>query len=118
MNGVQGEPADGFRFDGGNYLEVQLLPGRSGDLYRIGDFKAEVEGKNLAFAHRRKIEVDEPLNQWHEMRLQVLDGQVKVYLNGVLVNEASGREGPGRIVLREERFKCEFREISLFPVGE
>ncbi len=118
MTGVQGQPADGFRFDGGNYLEVQLLPGRSGDLYRIGDFKAEVEGKNLAFSHRRKIEVEEPLNQWHEMRLQVRDGQVKVYLNGVLVNEASGREGPGRIVLREERFKFEFREISLFPSGE
>jgi hypothetical protein len=52
------------------------------------------------------------------MRLEVRGGRVKVHLNGVLVNEASGREGPGRIVLREERFKFEFREISLLPVGE
>ena len=118
MTGVQGQPVDGFRFDGGSYLEVQLLPGRSGDLYRIGDFKAKVEGKDLAFSHRRKIEVEEPLNQWHELRLQVGGGLVKVYLNGVLVNEASTREGPGRIVLREERFKFEFREISLLPAGE
>ncbi|MCH2064889.1 MAG: DUF1080 domain-containing protein [Roseibacillus sp.] len=118
MTGVKGKPADRFRFDGGDYLEVQLLPGRSGDLYRIGDFKAQVEGKDLGFAHRRKIEVEEPLNQWHEMRLQVRDGQVKVYINGVLVNEASGREGPGRIVLREERSQFEFREISLLPAGE
>ena len=113
-----GQAGGGFRFDGGDYLEVQLLPGRSGDLYRIGDFKAKVEGKDLAFSHRRKIEVDEPLNQWHEMRLHVRGGQVKVHLNGELVNEASGRKGPGRIVLREERSKFEFREILLLPGGE
>ncbi len=118
MTGVKGTPAGGGRFDGGDYLEVQLLPGSSGDLYRIGNFKAKVEGRDLAFSHRRKIQVEEPLNQWHEMRLEVRDGVVKVYLNGVLVNEASGPEGPGRIVLREERFKYEFREISLLPVGE
>ena len=118
MTGVKGKPAGGGRFDGGDYLEVQLLPGSSGDLYRIGNFKAKVEGRDLAFSHRRKIQVEEPLNQWHEMRLEVRDGVVKVYLNGVLVNEASGPEGPGRIVLREERFKYEFREISLLPVGE
>ncbi len=118
MAGARGQPAGGGRFDGGDYLEVQLLPGSSGDLYRIGNFKAKVEGRDLAFSHRRKIQVEEPLNQWHEMRLEVRGGRVKVYLNGVLVNEASGREGPGRIVLREERFKFEFREISLLPVGE
>ena len=118
MTGLKGQAGGGFRFDGGDYLEVQLLPGRSGDLYRIGDFKAKVEGKDLAFSHRRKIEVDEPLNQWHEMRLHVRGGQVKVHLNGELVNEASGRKGPGRIVLREERSKFEFREILLLPGGE
>ncbi len=118
MTGAKGQPAGGFRFDGGDYLEVQLLPGSSGDLYRIGNFKAKVEGRDFAFSHRRKIQVEEPLNQWHEMRLEVRGGLVKVYLNGVLVNEVSGREGPGRILLREERFKYEFREISLLPVGE
>ena len=117
MTGVGEQPAGGGRFDGGDYLEVQLLPGNSGDLYRIGNFKAKVEGRALAFSHRRKAQVEEPLNQWHEMRLEVRDGRVKVYLNGVFVNEASGREGPGRIVLREERFKFEFREISLLSVG-
>ena len=66
---------------------------------------------------RRKEEVKEPLKEWHEMRLEVRDGLVKVYLNGILVNEAAAHEKSGRIVLREERSKLEFRQITLLPVG-
>lgn len=117
MTPRNGQPAGGFRMDGGDYLEVQLLPGRSGDLYKIGAFRAKVEGKELGFAQRRMREVKEPLNEWHEMRLEVRDGLVKVYLNGLLVNEAVGHEKPGRILLREEQFKLEFRQITLLPVG-
>ena len=62
-------------------------------------------------------EVKEPLNEWHEMRLEVRDGLVRVYLNGLLVNEAVGHEKPGRILLREERSKLEFRQVTLLPVG-
>jgi hypothetical protein len=96
---------------------VQLLPGGSGDLYKIGAFRAKVEGKELGFAQRRRREVKEPLNEWHEIRLEVRDGLVKVYLNGLLVNEAVGHEKPGRILLREEQSKLEFRQITLLPVG-
>ena len=117
MTPREGQPAVGFRRDGGDYLEVQLLPGRSGDLYKIGGFQAKVEGKELGFAQRRMREVKEPLNEWHEMRLEVRDGLVRVYLNGLLVNEAVGHEKPGRILLREERSKLEFRQVTLLPVG-
>ena len=117
MTPRKGQPAGGFARDGGDYLEVQLLPGRSGDLYKIGGFRAKVDGKDLRFSHRRKEEVKEPLKEWHEMRLEVRDGRVKAYLNGILVNEAVGHEKPGRIVLREERSKLEFRQITLLPVG-
>ena len=117
MTPRKGQPAGGFARDGGDYLEVQLLPGRSGDLYKIGGFRAKVDGKDLRFAHRRKGEVKEPLKEWHEMRLEVRDGLVKVYLNGILVNEAAAQEKSGRIVLREERSKLEFRQITLLPVG-
>jgi hypothetical protein len=117
MTPRKGQPAGGFRGDGGDYLEVQLLPGGSGDLYKIGAFRAKVEGKELGFAQRRRREVKEPLNEWHEIRLEVRDGLVKVYLNGLLVNEAVGHEKPGRILLREEQSKLEFRQITLLPVG-
>lgn len=110
------QPPGGFRFDGGDYLEVQLLPGRSGDLYRIGNFKGKADGKDIGFSARRKKEVKEPLNQWHELRLEVRKGHVKVFVNGTLVNEADGPEEPGKILLREERFSCEFREITLLPI--
>ena len=113
-----GQAGNAFARDGGDYLEVQLLPGRSGDLYRIGGFQAKVDGKDLAFAHPRREEVEERLNQWHEMRVEVCDGEVKAYLNGVLVNEAVGQVASGRIVLREERSKLEFRQVTLLPVSK
>ncbi|MBL47827.1 MAG: hypothetical protein CMP28_02620 [Roseibacillus sp.] len=112
-----GQADNAFARDGGDYLEIQLLPGRSGDLYRIGNFQAKVDGKDLAFAHPRREEVEERFNQWHEMRVEVWDGEVKVYLNGVLVNEAVGQVASGRIVLREERSKLEFRQVTLLPVS-
>jgi len=113
--GIMLQP-DGKGVDGGDYLEVQLLPGRTGDLYRIGNFRGEAGGKKIGFSHRRQVDRPERLNEWHELRLEVRKGEVKVYLDGVLVNEARGPRGGGKILLREETTKFEFRSITLQPL--
>lgn len=113
--GVMMQPG-GKRIDGGDYLEVQLLPGRTGDLYRIGDFRAEAGGKRIGFSHRRKVDRPERLNEWHDLRLEVRNGEIKVFLEDVLVNEARGPKGAGRILLREENSRFEFRRIVLRPL--
>jgi hypothetical protein len=105
--------------DGGTYLEVQLLPDRSGDLYTIGDFKAQAGGAAIQFSHPRHTDADDEAGEWHEARVEVQGGSVRVFLNGTLVNEAEG--GPkesGKILLREETYRFEFKEVSLLVIEE
>ena len=109
----------GFRADGGSYLEVQILPNKSGDLYVIGDFEAEAGGAAVGFSHPRHAEVDDGPREWHEMRIEVSEGAAAVFVNGTKVNAAEG--GPfeaGRILLREESSAVQFREITLLSLGD
>jgi hypothetical protein len=111
-------PAAG-RFDGGAYLEVQLLPNRCGDLYTIGGFNAQADGKAIGFSHPRDGDADDGVGEWHELRLEVKAGSLRVFVNDQLVNEATGGpEKPGKILLREEQHGFEFKEISLLPLEE
>jgi hypothetical protein len=105
--------------DGGRYLEVQLLPERSGDLYVINQFAAEAGGARIAFSHRRHTEVDDLVGRLHEARLVVADGSVTVFINGTEVNRTTGcTVDPGRILLRNEGRPLEFHELSLLSLGE
>ena len=103
--------------DDGSYLEVQLLPNRLGDLYIIGNFQAEAEGKQIRFSHRRKADAGDGVGAWHEARMEVSGGSATIFINGVEVNRATGGpKEPGKILLREEQFPFEFQEISLLDL--
>ncbi len=111
--------APNARGDVGEYLEVQLLPNRSGDLYVIGGFKADADGERIRFSHRRRAEAGDKAGVWHEARMEVADGSAAVYINGIEVNRATGGpRQPGKILLREERFPFEFQEISLLELED
>lgn len=115
----ENEVPGGGRRDGGNYLEVQILPGRTADLYVIGQFNINANGKKIAFSQLRSREVKEKLNEWQEMRVEVADGAATVFLKGLELNRAEGGPvNPGRILLREERFDYEFKDITLLPLDE
>lgn len=108
----------GPRLDGGDYLEVQLLPQRTGDLYLIGKFRAEAQGKPITFSSRRSADVDDPVGQWHTLRLTVQDGDIEVDLNGTVVNRATGgSKGPGKILLRNEGAKIAYKNLVVLPLG-
>lgn len=98
----------------GKYLEVQLLPGKSGDLYSIGNFKARAQGKAITFSSPRTAQVADPPAKWHQLKLTVEKGSVKVHLNGVLVNEATdGSQGLGRVIIRNEGSQFSYKNILL-----
>lgn len=102
------------RGDAGRYLEVQVLPGKTGDLYSIGNFKAKANGKNLTFSSPRTADVDEPVGKWHQLKLTVKDGELKVEVNGVLVNQATqGSKGASKIVIRNEGSKIAYKNFRL-----
>ena len=99
------------------YLEVQLLPGKAGDLYQIGGIQAEARGAPINFLSPRTADVADPSGQWQRFKMTVRDGAVVVEINGVTVNRASkGPRGPGRVLLRNEGNPVSFRGIVLHPL--
>jgi len=111
-NAIIGAPGDS-----GKYLEVQLLPRRAGDLYMIGGFQAQSAGRPITFSSPRTAEVDDPAAQWHDLKLTVRDGDLKVEVNGTTVNQATGgSKGPGKIILRNEGDRISYKDILLHPI--
>ncbi len=107
------------RNDGGSYLEVQLLPKHTGDLYVIGGFEAKAGGKKIAFSHKRNADPADKPGQWNELRVEVSGGAVAVSVNGTEVNNAEGgpRE-PGKILIRNEGSAIDFREIVVLELNK
>jgi hypothetical protein len=101
-----GEPGEG-------YLEVQLRPGNSGDLYRIGDLDLIADsGERLGFRAPKFKASNEVGGEWNKLQVRVIDGAVEVKVNDLLQNRArGGPKTPGGIVLREEGNRVEFRSI-------
>jgi hypothetical protein len=102
---------------GPGYLEVQLLPGKAGDLYQIGGIEVEAGGAPIQFMSPRTAGVEDPAGQWHKLKLTVRDGAAEVEINGVPVSQTTkGPRGPGRILLRNEGNPVSFRGIVLHPL--
>lgn len=117
LTGDNEAPKGRAQLDGGSYLEVQLLPKRTGDLYLIGQFRANANGKPIAFSSRRSVDADDPVGQWNTLTLTVRDGDVEVALNGTIVNRATGgSKGPGRILLRNEGKEISYKNLLVHPL--
>jgi hypothetical protein len=103
-----GDPGDG-------YMEIQILHGHSGDIYRIGDLKmVDAEGKPLGFSGKTLAPSNEKLGEWNSMQVRVSDGAVEIIVNDLLQNRASG--GPKTstgIVFRNEGSRVEFRNMAV-----
>jgi hypothetical protein len=103
--------------NGPGYLEVQLLPGRAGDLYQIGRTQLEVQGQPINFSSPRSAEVADPFGTWHKLKASVRNGTAEIEINGVTVSHVTkGPRGPGRIVLRNEKNPVSFRSLLLHPL--
>jgi hypothetical protein len=110
-------------------LESQLRSGDAGDLYGFhgmsirGD-KAravEVKGHHLGgdLAGVRKIEGAEVApGEWNRMEILLQGAELKVWVNGTLVNEATDCEiVPGPIGLQSEGGEIHFRLVRLTPLA-
>ncbi len=103
--------------NGPGYLEIQLLPGKAGDIYQIGEIKLETAGGPVRFTCPRIVEVADPAGRWHKVKLTVRDGAVRIEINGILVNSTTkGPSAAGRILLRNELDPISFRGFLLHPL--
>lgn len=112
-------------------IEVQMHHTNAGDFWCIGeDIKVEnmekrrgppdtwgaTEGKA-----RRILNLtdgsEKPAGQWNAMTIECLDDQVKVWVNGDLVNHGTNCTAKkGQIAIQAEGSEVEFRKVELTPI--
>ena len=98
------------------YLEVQLYPNRSGDLFKIGralEFKLD-DGNVLGFSSRKFKEGNEENGEWNKMNIKIINGQAEVSVNGEIQNRAfNDQNKPTKILLRNEGSGVAFKNFIL-----
>lgn len=112
-------------------IEVQMMHKNAGDFWCIvEDIKVpnmeERRGKKeewgITEGKKRRIlnlteDSEKPLGEWNRMRIECLDRQIKVWVNGDLVNEGYDcTANKGRIALQAEGAEVEFRKVLLTPI--
>lgn len=116
-------------------IEVQLRSGDAGDfICLLENIKVEdmekrrphKEGQRFGGGEgeaRRILNLtdgsEKPTGQWNTMVIECSDAQIRVWVNGYLVNHGfQSTVQEGRIALQAEGTEIEFRKIDLSPLGE
>ena len=93
-------------------VQLQMTPKDMGVL--MGGIK--IEGLEGPFYKKDRIveeSPEKPVGQWNEMDFLCKGGEIKVWLNGILVNEAVCDATNGYIALQSEGGPMDFRNIYL-----
>ncbi|MFK7813761.1 MAG: DUF1080 domain-containing protein [Maribacter sp.] len=62
---------------------------------------------------------EKPVGDWNSMSIECLDNQIKVWVNGDLVNYGSNATAnKGQIALQAEGSEVEFRKVVLTPISQ
>lgn len=114
-------------------IEVQMMHENAGDFWcivediKVPDMEIRrgpkedwgvVEGKNRRILNLTD-DSEKPVGEWNSMTIECLEDEIKVWVNGDLVNhgyEATARKG--NIALQAEGSEVEFRKIILTPIDE
>jgi hypothetical protein len=111
-------------------LEVQLRHGDAGDILGLqgmplaADQPRYFEVLNHAVAGdvrgvKKQLDAEHPPGAWNRVELRARGDVYTVWLNGVLVNQASGAAvGGGPIGLQSEGGEIHFRRVTLTPLAD
>ena len=103
-------------------IEVQLASGNAGDFWVIGtDLKVpNLQQRRKGRRHLNLTDDSEkPIGQWNTMEILCRGDEIKVWVNGDLVNHATDCSvTKGAIALQSEGTLIEFRNIVLEPLEQ
>jgi hypothetical protein len=111
-------------------IEVQLMHKNTGDFWVIGE---DIEVHDMekyrgpkaqwGFEEDKKRQIkatsltEKPLGEWNKMRVECFQNQVKVWVNGTMVNWGYNcTVSQGQIALQAEGAEVEFRKVVLKPI--
>jgi len=114
-------------------IEVQMMHKNAGDFWCIVE-DIEVENMierrgqtsewGITEGKKRRIlnltdDSEKPLGEWNSMLIECLNNQIKVWVNGDLVNYGTNATAhKGQIALQAEGSEVEFRKIVLTPISK
>jgi hypothetical protein len=101
-------------------LEVQLAFGNAGDFWVIGT-TIEIPDAETRRRDRRHLNLtdnsEKPAGEWNKMEIEAKGDEIKVWVNGDLVNQATKlSQTKGAISLQSEGSLVYFRNIYLTPL--
>ena len=103
-------------------VEVQLYTRNAGDFWVIGTTLQvpDVENRRKGRRHLNLTnDSEKPMGQWNQLEVICRGDEIKVFVNGDLVNHATNCSATkGAIALQAEGARLHFRDIRLTPLGE
>ena len=112
-------------------LEVQMQHQDAGDFWCIEEDitvpnmeerRGPKEKWGVSAGKERRIknltdDSEKPLGEWNTMRIECLGSSVKVWVNGILVNEGTNcTANKGQIAIQAEGSEVEFKKLELTPI--
>lgn len=114
-------------------IEVQMNSGHAGDFWCIAENievpdmeKRRPKGKNQKWGgnqgdSRRILNLtdgsEKPVGEWNKMKIECVGNEVKVWVNGDLVNHGKNcTKSKGQIALQAEGVEVEFKGLTLTPL--
>jgi hypothetical protein len=112
-------------------IEVQLMHENAGDFWVIAedisvqDMEARRGPKEQWGSTEDKLRripnltdgSEKPVGEWNAVKIECLNNSIKVWVNGVLVNQGfDGTTQEGQIALQAEGSEVEFRKVILTPI--
>jgi hypothetical protein len=114
-------------------IEVQMMHENAGDFWCIVEDiqvpnmlarRGPKEEWGITEGKKRRIlnltdGTERPLGEWNDMKVECLKDKIKVWLNGILINEGDHcTASSGQIAVQAEGAEVEFEKIILTPISK
>jgi len=101
-------------------IEVQLAADNAGDFWTIGETLTVAGGEPQGNGRRwvkKAGSTEKPPGEWNTMRIRCEGAKLTTWVNGTLMNEATGLSATkGAICLQSEDKEVHFRKVELKPI--